>query len=97
MSNPVAIASAADVAALDAKIGKVLELLAQLLAAQGSPGSTEGGAVTVAEASRLTRLGKTTLYQLIANGSIASSKIGKKRLIQRSELKRLLAESQTPA
>jgi excisionase family DNA binding protein len=51
------------------------------------------GAVTVEEAVKLSGIGRTTLYALIGSGQITSAKIGKRRLIPRAELKRVLAEN----
>ena len=45
---------------------------------------------SVAEAQRLTGLGKTTLYSLLAEQKITSTRIGTKRLIHVDSLRRLL-------
>lgn len=86
-----------DLATLSEKVDRALDMLSRLLASQPSTGATEGGAVTVATAAELTGLGKTKLFELIGNGTIKSSRIGRRRLIPRSELNRLLVETQTPA
>jgi excisionase family DNA binding protein len=49
-------------------------------------------AYTVAEASRVARLGQTTLFALISSGRLASSKVGRKRLIHADSLRKLIAE-----
>jgi len=49
-------------------------------------------AYTVADASRVARIGQTKLFELIASGRLASSKVGRKRLIHAESLKRLIAE-----
>jgi excisionase family DNA binding protein len=53
----------------------------------------EDGAVGVAEASKFTGLGRTFLYSLMDAGRLKYVKLGKRRLIPRAELRRLLAES----
>jgi excisionase family DNA binding protein len=49
------------------------------------------GAVDVAEACRFTGLGRTFLYQLMDRGELRYAKVGRRRLIPRAELVRLLA------
>ncbi len=49
-------------------------------------------AYTVADASRVARLGQTKLFELIASGRLASSKVGRKRLIHADSLRKLIAE-----
>jgi excisionase family DNA binding protein len=56
----------------------------------------EDGAVDVTEASRFTSLGRTFLYGLMDSGRLKFIKLGKRRLIPRAELRRLLAESVVP-
>ncbi len=46
--------------------------------------------VNVEDAMRLSNLGRTYIYQLINDGSIASIKRGKRRLIQYASLKAFL-------
>ncbi len=48
-------------------------------------------AYSIAEASKLTGLGRTTLYGLIGNGQLASVKIGNRRLIHSIALERLVS------
>jgi excisionase family DNA binding protein len=50
------------------------------------------GSVTVPEGSRFTGIGRTFLYGLMARGELRYVKVGKRRLIPRSELVRLLAD-----
>ena len=50
------------------------------------------GSVNVTEATRFTGLGRTFLYSLMEQGRLRYVKVGKRRLIPRSELVRLLAE-----
>jgi len=50
------------------------------------------GTVTVREAERLTGAGRSRLYELMASGELRWVKLGARRLIPRSELRRLLAE-----
>jgi excisionase family DNA binding protein len=45
---------------------------------------------SIKEATELTGLGKTTLYSLIAEGKITSTRVGTKRLIHVDSLRRLL-------
>ena len=52
---------------------------------------TSEGAVPVNEACRLTGLGRTFLYQLMDGGELRYAKLGKRRLIPRREISRLLA------
>jgi excisionase family DNA binding protein len=49
------------------------------------------GAVDVPEACRFTGLGRTFLYQLMDSGKLRYAKVGRRRLIPRAELVRLLA------
>jgi excisionase family DNA binding protein len=56
----------------------------------------EDGAVDVTEASKFTGLGRTFLYSLMDAGRLKYVKLGKRRLIPRAELRRLLAESVVP-
>jgi excisionase family DNA binding protein len=51
------------------------------------------GAVDVPEACRLTGLGRTFLYTLMDRGELRYCKIGKRRLVPRSEITRLLANA----
>jgi excisionase family DNA binding protein len=53
----------------------------------------EQGSIDVPEACRLTGLGRTFLYSLMERGQVRFCKVGKRRLIPRSEITRLLAES----
>jgi excisionase family DNA binding protein len=45
---------------------------------------------SVRQATELTGLGKTTLYALLAEGKITSTRVGTKRLIHVDSLRRLL-------
>lgn len=45
---------------------------------------------SVAEASHVTGIGRTTLYKLMGDGSLASVKIGNRRLIPASALQAIL-------
>lgn len=49
--------------------------------------------VSVDEATRLTGLGRNRVYDLINNGSLESFKLGRRRLIRVSSIKRLLDEA----
>jgi excisionase family DNA binding protein len=49
------------------------------------------GAVGVPEAEEFTGLGRTYLYSLMERGELRYAKVGKRRLIPRAELRRLLA------
>ncbi len=49
-------------------------------------------AYDIATAARVSSLGVTKLYQLIGEGRLATSKIGKRRLIMADSLRRLVAE-----
>ncbi len=48
--------------------------------------------VNVEDAMRLSNLGRTYIYQLINDGSIASIKRGKRRLIEYASLKAFLTQ-----
>ncbi len=48
-------------------------------------------AYSVNEACRVSTLGKTRLYQLIAEGRLEARKIGKRTLIPAESLRRLIA------
>lgn len=54
--------------------------------------SLEPLAYTIADASRVARIGQTKLFELIATGRLASSKVGRKRLIHAESLRKLVAE-----
>jgi len=47
-------------------------------------------AVRVADATRLTGIGKTKLFELIANGSLETTSIGRRRLILYRSLRHLI-------
>jgi len=47
-------------------------------------------AVRVADASRLTGIGKTKLFELIADGTLETTSIGRRRLILYRSLQRLI-------
>jgi len=49
-------------------------------------------AYDIATASRVSSIGRTRLYELIAQGRLATSKIGKRRVILAASLRTLLAE-----
>jgi excisionase family DNA binding protein len=51
-----------------------------------------GGAVGIPEASTFSGLGRTFLYSLMERGQLRYVKAGKRRLIPRIELTRMLAE-----
>lgn len=48
--------------------------------------------LTVEEAGKLLRLGRTTAYELVMRGTIPSVKIGRRRLVVRSGLEDFVAE-----
>lgn len=52
-------------------------------------------AVRISDATRLTGIGKTKLFELIAEGKLETSCIGRRRLILYSSLKRLLDDSRS--
>lgn len=54
------------------------------------------GTMSVKEAIRFTSLGMTTLYQLMDKGAIRFTQVGRRRLIPRAELVRLLEAGLTP-
>ena len=60
---------------------------------QNSEQIVDDGAVDVSEACRFTGIGRSFLYGLMDAGRLSYVKLGKRRLIPRAELKRLLAES----
>lgn len=49
-------------------------------------------AYDIATASRVSSIGRTRLYELIAQQRLATSKIGKRRVIHADSLRRLIAE-----
>lgn len=51
-------------------------------------------AYSVADAARVTGLGRTTLYALMADGTLPSRKIGKRRLIPAASLMRLIGQEE---
>ena len=51
----------------------------------------------VEEASELLSVGRTTVFQLIAEGRIGSLKIGHRRLIPRQDLEAFITALRTPA
>lgn len=52
-------------------------------------------AYSVTEAANAIGLGKTTLYALIGQGRLPSSKIGKRRIIRHADLEALIAGQQS--
>jgi excisionase family DNA binding protein len=54
---------------------------------------TLDGAVDLHGATAFTGLGRTKLYSLMDRGDLTFVKVGKRRLIPRSELRRLLADN----
>ncbi|MEA1072187.1 helix-turn-helix domain-containing protein [Sphingomonas sp. LY160] len=48
--------------------------------------------VSTAEAQRLIGIGKTKLFELIADGRLTTVEIGRKRLVRISSIRRLLGE-----
>ena len=54
---------------------------------------SESLVLTVGEAARLLRLSKTTTYDQIRQGSIPSIRMGKRILVPRSALMRMLEET----
>jgi excisionase family DNA binding protein len=55
--------------------------------------SNESLVLTVGEAARLLRLSKTTTYDQIRQGSIPSIRMGKRILVPRAALMRMLEET----
>jgi excisionase family DNA binding protein len=51
----------------------------------------EPEAVSIDETCRLTGIGRSKLYELIADGTLPSLKIGKRRLVRLSTVRRLVA------
>ena len=54
-------------------------------------------AYNVDEAAELLSIGRTMVFQLIAEGRLGSLKIGNRRLIPRQDLEAFIAELRTPA
>ena len=48
-------------------------------------------AYSIADACRVSSIGKTRLYELIAEGRLESTAIGKRRLVRAESLRRLIA------
>ncbi|HEX6015116.1 MAG TPA: helix-turn-helix domain-containing protein [Geminicoccaceae bacterium] len=55
------------------------------------PSSPEPEAVSINETCRLTGIGRSKLYQLIGDGTLPTLKVGKRRLVRLSTVRRLLA------
>lgn len=49
--------------------------------------------VSVAQAKSLTGLGMTKLYELFADGTLSTVKVGRRRLVKISSIEKLLAEA----
>ena len=49
--------------------------------------------VTIEEAKRLTGLGRTTLYALMAEGKLKTTTIGRRRLVLYSSIEKLVGET----
>jgi excisionase family DNA binding protein len=56
------------------------------------PTSAKPLAVTVQTASRLTGLGKTTIYELIKDGTLSAMAVGRRRLIRYASLEALIGK-----
>ena len=54
--------------------------------------TTEQRVMTVEEVGEVLRVGRNTMYGLIADGAIESMKIGRRRLITRTALDKFLAD-----
>lgn len=62
----------------------------------GPQNSTHGNdvqALSIAQAARALNVGRSTLYKLLANGTLRSVRVGRRRLIPLSEIARLLSEA----
>ncbi len=57
----------------------------------------ENQVVSIAEARAMTRLGTTKLYELIADGVLATCKVGRRRLVRVDSIHKMLAECQVAA
>jgi excisionase family DNA binding protein len=55
-----------------------------------APNDYEPIAVNTATAKKISGLGNTTIFKLIKDGDLKSTKIGRRRLIDYASLKRLL-------
>lgn len=58
--------------------------------ANATTSSMDQLALSVAEACRVSSIGRTTLYQLIANGRLKTRKIGTRTLVLTSSLRALI-------
>lgn len=54
------------------------------------PDAFESGVLTLDQAAHFTGLCRSTLYALIRSGRIAATKVGRRRLVSRSDLMGLL-------
>lgn len=54
-------------------------------------------AVDIAEACRLTGIGRSKLYELLSAGVISSAKVGKRRLVLVESLRRWLTDLARPS
>ncbi len=59
--------------------------------------TTKPIAVTLAEATKLSGLGRTSLYKLFADGSLSPRKFGKRTLVMVNELEAVLQSLPTSA
>jgi excisionase family DNA binding protein len=64
---------------------------------QAKTNLSESLVLTVGEAARLLRLSKTTTYEQIRQGSIPSIRMGKRILVPRAALMRMLEETMEKA
>ena len=53
---------------------------------------TSEGAFTIDGACAFSSLGRSTIYQLARDGRLATTRVGRRRLVLRASLRRLLAE-----
>ena len=67
--------------------------MSQSIQAQDQMNLSESFVLTVSEAARLLRLSKTTTYDQIRQGSIPSIRMGKRILVPRAALMRMLEET----
>ena len=56
------------------------------------PREAEPETADINETGRLLGVGRSTVYELIGNGTLPSLQIGKRRLVRRSAIRQLVAE-----
>jgi len=77
-------------AAVAAELAPIKEQLAELVKACAAAGAEPSEALTVAEACQELRCSRSKLYSLISEGRLRSVRIGRRQLVRRADLLRLM-------